>query len=124
MGLSEKGDEANEYDVHRATVTHIEGETIIFTPMSPQNFHLEKEVSVDTIFPLIYAEHVNDVSVENLVLDSNSPNNSHCSGNFSGAVLRNSAIGGNSRILLPETTMAMVSVFRRLIILLLIIVLQ
>jgi hypothetical protein len=86
MLRSKKGDEATEYDVHRATVTHIEGETVFFTPMSLQSFHLEKEVTVDTIFPLIYAEHVNDVCVEDLVLDGNGQNNPHCNGNFSGAV--------------------------------------
>ena len=41
---------------------------------------------METIFPLIYAEHVNDVCVEDLVLDGNGQNNPHCDGNFSGAV--------------------------------------
>jgi nitrous oxidase accessory protein NosD len=54
--------------------------------MSLENFHMEKEVSLDTIFPLIYAEHVNDVCVEDLVLDGNGENNLHCNGNYSGAV--------------------------------------
>lgn len=73
-------------DVFKATVTRIEGDVIYFDKMADKDFHLEKECTAATIFPIISAENVDNVYVEDLVLDGNRDRNEHINGNFSGAV--------------------------------------
>lgn len=73
-------------DVFKATVTRIEGDVIYFDKMADKDFHLEKECTAATIYPIISAENVDNVYVEDLVLDGNKDQNEHINGNFSGAV--------------------------------------
>ena len=75
-----------QYDVLRATVTAIEGDVIFLDRLTEDNFWLEKDATAATIFPLLTAEHVDDVVLEDIVLDGNRDENEHINGNFAGAV--------------------------------------
>ncbi len=75
-----------QYDVLRATVTAIEGNVIFLDRLTEENFWLEKEATAATIFPLLTAENVDNVAVEDIVLDGNHDKNEHINGNFAGGV--------------------------------------
>jgi hypothetical protein len=75
-----------QFDVQRATVTAIEGNVIYFDRMTEENFWLEKNATAATIFPILTAENVDDVVVEDIVLDGNRDENEHINGNFSGGI--------------------------------------
>ena len=75
-----------QYDVLRATITAIEGNIIFLDKMTEENFWVEKDATAATIFPLLTAEGVDDVVVEDLVLDGNRGENEHINGNFSGGL--------------------------------------
>ena len=75
-----------QYDVLRATITAIEGNIIFLDRMTEENFWVEKDATAATIFPLLTAEGVDDVVVEDLVLDGNRGENEHINGNFSGGL--------------------------------------
>jgi len=75
-----------QLDVLRATVTAIEGDLIFLDRLTEENFWLEKDATAATIFPLLTAENVDDVVVEDIVLDGNRDENEHINGNFAGAV--------------------------------------
>ncbi len=75
-----------QFDVLRATVTAIEGDVIFLDRLTKENFWLEKDATAATIFPILTAENVDDVVVEDIVLDGNRDENEHINGNFAGAV--------------------------------------
>jgi len=75
-----------QYDVLRATVTAIEGNVIFLDRLTKENFWLEKDATAATIFPLLTAEGVDDVQVQDIVLDGNRDKNEHINGNFAGGV--------------------------------------
>jgi hypothetical protein len=75
-----------QYDVLRATVTAIEGNVIFLDRLTKENFWLEKDATAATIFPILTAENVDDVIVEDIVLDGNREENEHINGNFAGGV--------------------------------------
>jgi hypothetical protein len=75
-----------QYDVLRATVTGIEGNVIFLDRLTTENFWTEKNATAATIFPLLTAEHVDDVEIADLVVEGNRDNNAHINGNFAGAV--------------------------------------
>jgi len=75
-----------QFDVLRATVTAIEGDVIFLDRLTEENFWLEKDATVTTIFPILTAENVDDVVVEDIVLDGNRDENEHINGNFAGGV--------------------------------------
>jgi hypothetical protein len=75
-----------QYDVLRATITAIEGNFIFLDRQTKENFWLEKKAAAATIFPILTAENVDDVVIEDIVLDGNSEENEHINGNFSGGV--------------------------------------
>jgi len=75
-----------QYDVLRATVTAIEGNVIFLDRLTKENFWIEKDATAATIFPLLTAEQVDDVQVEDIILDGNRDKNEHINGNFAGAV--------------------------------------
>jgi hypothetical protein len=86
MLRSKKGAGDWQYDVLRATVTAIEGDVIFLDRMTEENFWLEKDATAATIFPILTAENVDDVVIENIVLDGNREQNEHINGNFAGGV--------------------------------------
>ena len=75
-----------QYDVLRATITAIQGDVLFLDRLTEENFWLEKDATAATIFPILTAEHVDNVVVEDLVLEGNRENNEHINGNFAGAV--------------------------------------
>lgn len=75
-----------QFDVLRATITAIEGNVIFFNRMTEKDFWLEKAATAGTIFPVLTAENVDDVVIEDIVLDGNRDENEHINGNFSGGV--------------------------------------
>ncbi len=75
-----------QYDVLRATITAIEGDVIFLDRLTKENFWLEKDATAATIFPILTAENVDDVVVEDIVLDGNREENEHINGNFAGGV--------------------------------------
>ncbi len=86
MLRSKKGAGDWQYDVLRATVTAIEGDVIFLDRLTEENFWLEKDATAATIFPILTAENVDNVAVEDIVLDGNRDENEHINGNFAGAV--------------------------------------
>jgi parallel beta-helix repeat protein len=75
-----------QYEVVRATITAIRGDVLLLDRLTQKNFWLEKEATAATIFPILTAENVDDVTVKDLVLEGNRDKNAHINGNFSGAV--------------------------------------
>jgi len=75
-----------QYDVLCATVTAVEGDVIFLDRLTKENFWLEKDATAATIFPILTAENVDDVVIENIVLDGNREENEHVNGNFAGGV--------------------------------------
>lgn len=75
-----------QYDVLSATITAIQGNVLFLDRLTEENFWVEKNATAATIFPILTAEHVDNVVVENLVLDGNRDQNEHINGNFAGAV--------------------------------------
>jgi hypothetical protein len=75
-----------QYDVLRATITTIEGNVIFLDRQTKENFWLEKKATAATIFPILTAENVDDVVIEDIILDGNREENEHINGNFSGGV--------------------------------------
>lgn len=86
MLRSKKGPGDWQYDVLQATVTAIEGNVIFLDRLTKENFWTEKDATAATIFPIITAENVDNVVVEDIVLDGNRDRNEHINGNFAGAV--------------------------------------
>jgi len=86
MLRSKKGAGDWQYDVLRATVTAIEGDIIFLDRLTEENFWLEKDATAATVFPILTAENVDNVVVEDIVLDGNRDENEHINGNFAGAV--------------------------------------
>jgi len=86
MLRSKKGAGDWQFDVLRATITAIEGNVIFLDRLTEENFWLEKDATAATVFPLLTAENMDDVVVENIVLDGNRDENEHINGNFAGGV--------------------------------------
>jgi hypothetical protein len=75
------------FHVFRSTIKRIEGDVLFLDNMSYENFWVEKDASAATIFPIITAaEHTDDVTVEDIVLDGNRARNVLINGNYAGAV--------------------------------------
>lgn len=74
-----------EYDVLRATISVIQGNVIFLDRLTKENFWIEKDATAATVFPILTAEHVDDVEVQDIVLDGNRDKNEHINGNFAGA---------------------------------------
>ncbi|MBN2272528.1 MAG: right-handed parallel beta-helix repeat-containing protein [Sedimentisphaerales bacterium] len=86
MLRSKKGEGDWQYDVRSATVTAVDGDTIFLDRVAKENFWVEKNATAATICPILTAENVDNVVVEDIVLDGNRDENEHINGNFAGAV--------------------------------------
>ncbi len=75
-----------QYDVLQATITAIEGKVLFLDRMIQKNFWTQNDATAATLFPILTAEGVDDVRIENLVLDGNRDHNDNINGNFAGAV--------------------------------------
>jgi parallel beta-helix repeat protein len=86
MLRSSTGPGAWQYDVLQATIMSVQGNTVFVDRVLRKNFWVDKNVTAATIFPLITADHADDVRVEDLVLDGNREENEHINGNYAGAM--------------------------------------
>jgi parallel beta-helix repeat protein len=86
MLRAQKGAGDWQYDVLQATVTAIEGNIIFLDRLTKENFWTQQSATAATIFPILTAENVDNVVVEDIVLDGNRNHNEHINGNFAGAV--------------------------------------
>ena len=86
MLRSKKGAGDWQYDVLSATVTAIHEDIIFVDRLTKENFWIDANATAATIFPILTAENVDNVVVEDVVLDGNRDNNEHINGNFAGAV--------------------------------------
>jgi len=86
MLRSKKGPGEWQFDVLCATVTAIERDVIFLDRLTEENFWLEKDATAATVFPILTAENVDDVVIEDVVLDGNRDENEHINGNFAGGV--------------------------------------
>ncbi|MEJ2703020.1 MAG: right-handed parallel beta-helix repeat-containing protein, partial [Sedimentisphaerales bacterium] len=75
-----------QYDVLRATITAIQGDVLFLDRLTQKNFWIENDATAATIFPILTAENVDNVAVEDIVFDGSRGQNKHINGNFSGAV--------------------------------------
>ena len=75
-----------QFDVRQATVTAIQGNVLFLDRLTKENFWTEKDATAATIFPILTAENVNNVAIEDIVLDGSREQNEHINGNFAGAV--------------------------------------
>ena len=69
-----------------ATITRIDGDIIYFNRYNDQPFYVENQCTASTIFPIITADNIENVNIEDIVLDGNRDQNQHINGNFSGAL--------------------------------------
>lgn len=72
--------------VAKDTVVKVEGNVISLSRRLEKNFWLEERATAATLFPILTAEWVDDVSVQDLVLDGNMEQNEEIDGNHAGAV--------------------------------------
>jgi hypothetical protein len=86
MLRSKKGAGDWQYDVLSATVTTIRDDIIFLDRLTKENFWIDANATAATIFPILTAENVDDVVVEDIILDGNRDRNEHINGNFAGAV--------------------------------------
>lgn len=73
-------------DVLLATITAIQGNFIFLDRRTEKNFWLSGRANASTIFPILTAEYVDDVSVHDIVLEGNRTENGYLNGNYTGAV--------------------------------------
>jgi hypothetical protein len=74
------------FQVLRATVTAIQGNTLLLDRLVQTDSWTNKDATAATIFPILTAENVNDVRVKDLVLDGQGDRNEYINGNYAGAV--------------------------------------
>lgn len=74
------------FQVLRATVTAIQGDTLLLDRLIQTDSWTDKDATAATIFPILTGENVTDVVVRDLVLDGNRSQNEYVNGNFAGAV--------------------------------------
>ncbi len=75
-----------QFNVLRATVTAIQGDTLFVDRLLQNDSWTDKAATAATVFPILTAENVDDVVVKDLVLDGNRGRNEYVNGNFAGAV--------------------------------------
>lgn len=76
----------NRLEVIKDTVTRIDGQTLYLSRRLEKNAWLQDGATAATIFPILTAEWVDDVLVEDLVLDGNREENEEINGNYAGGV--------------------------------------
>ena len=73
-------------EVIKDTVTKIDGQTLYLSRRMEKNAWLEDGATAATLFPILTAEWVDNVTVENLVLDGNRAQSDEINGNYAGGV--------------------------------------
>jgi hypothetical protein len=86
MMLRTSAPEAWQIKTHTVTVTRVDGDIIYYDKIADKDFNIKSQCTAATIFPILTAENVDNVTIEDIVLDGNKDQNEHINGNFSGAV--------------------------------------
>ena len=85
-GIALRSQHAGALQVIKDTVTSVEGDILHLSKRLEKNAWLSEGATAATLFPLITAEGVDDITVENLVLDGNREANEELNGNYVGGV--------------------------------------
>ena len=85
-GIALRSQHAGALQVIKDTVTSVEGDILHLSKRLEKNAWLSEGATAATLFPLITAEWVDDITVENLVLDGNREANEELNGNYVGGV--------------------------------------
>lgn len=85
-GIMLRGDWNGRMEVVKDTVVEIQDHELALSRRLEKDFWVEGQATAATVFPLLTAEWVDDVCVENLVLDGNKAENEEINGNYAGAV--------------------------------------
>ena len=72
--------------VMKGTVTEVVGDVVLFDKITGEDFYIKKGSVATNIFPILTAENVDNITIEDIVLDGNREENELINGNFSGAV--------------------------------------
>jgi len=73
-------------DVLKRTLVARSGSRFKLDRALRENFWLEGETTVSSLFPILSGEEISDVVIENLVLDGNKAQNENLNGNYAGCV--------------------------------------
>ena len=73
-------------DVLKRTLVARDGKRFKLDRALRENFWTAKSPTVSTLFPLLTAEHVTDLVIENITLDGNRAKNAHLNGNYAGCI--------------------------------------
>lgn len=84
--LQSKSESGEGLNVLLATITGVRDNFIFFDRRTQKNFWLSGQANASTIFPILTAENVDDVSVQDIVLEGNRAENENLNGNYTGAV--------------------------------------
>lgn len=85
-GIMLRSKRDNRLEVIKDTITHIDGQTLHLSRRLEKNAWLEDGATAATVFPILTAEWVDNVLVEDLVLDGNRTENEEINGNYAGGV--------------------------------------
>ena len=85
-GIMLRSKRNNRLEVIKDTVTGIDDHTLYLSRRIEKNAWIEDGATAATIFPLLTAEWVDDVLIEDLVLDGNRAENEEINGNYAGGV--------------------------------------
>ena len=72
--------------VIKDTVVEVDGDRLVLSRRLEKNAWLQEQGTAATLFPILTAERVDDVCVEDLVLDGNMEHNEEIDGNYAGGV--------------------------------------
>ena len=85
-GIMLRSQRDKRLEVIKDTVTQIDGQTLYLSRRMEKNAWLEDGATAATLFPILTAEWVDDVTVEDLVLDGNRAASEEIDGNYAGGV--------------------------------------
>jgi len=85
-GIALNTDKKEEQKALFYTITAIDNNILFLDKLTEKNYWMEEEARAGTRYSIIYALHIDDVCIENLVLDGNREENEYLNGNYGGAV--------------------------------------
>ena len=85
-GIMLRSKRNDRLEVIKDTVTRIDGQSLFLSRRMEKNAWFEDGATAATVFPIITAEYVNDVTVTDLVLDGNRNENEEIDGNYAGGL--------------------------------------
>ena len=85
-GIALRSQHGGALQVIKDTVTSVEGDILHLSKRLEKNVWLSEGATAATLFPVITAEWVDNITVENLVLDGNREANEELNGNYVGGV--------------------------------------